>query len=327
MQRFKNILCVVTPDECNETALAHATELAIKNQAQLTVVSFIESIPTIKLPSQTYSSAILQNERTAQQRQALKAIITPWKTSLKIQLKVLTGIRFIEIIRLVLIHKYDLVIKQANKGSLLDRIFGTDDMHLLRKCPCPVWLIKPDTNPNLECILAAVDIANEGDYPDDELDIRYGLNKQTLKISGTLAASHNAKLHIVNVWNAVGESIMRSSSFTPPEKEILEYIEATRQQQEQSLKRLINEVCHDTGLPLWNSVHTKIHSLKGSPTIAIPESAKQLDVDLVVMGTVARTGIAGFFMGNTAETILNQLDCSVLAIKPEGFMSPISIEH
>jgi nucleotide-binding universal stress UspA family protein len=44
------------------------------------------------------------------------------------------------------------------------------------------------------------------------------------------------------------------------------------------------------------------------------------------MGTVARTGIRGFFMGNTAETILEQIDCSVLAIKPEGFATPVSVE-
>jgi nucleotide-binding universal stress UspA family protein len=51
--------------------------------------------------------------------------------------------------------------------------------------------------------------------------------------------------------------------------------------------------------------------------------AKQLHVDLVVMGTVARTGIAGLFIGNTAETILEQLQCSVLAVNPLGFVSPL----
>jgi nucleotide-binding universal stress UspA family protein len=42
------------------------------------------------------------------------------------------------------------------------------------------------------------------------------------------------------------------------------------------------------------------------------------------MGTVARTGISGFVMGNTAETILSQIDCSVLAIKPPGFETPVA---
>jgi len=40
------------------------------------------------------------------------------------------------------------------------------------------------------------------------------------------------------------------------------------------------------------------------------------------MGTVCRTGIAGFLIGNTAENVLNDVDCSVLTVKPEGFASP-----
>jgi nucleotide-binding universal stress UspA family protein len=44
------------------------------------------------------------------------------------------------------------------------------------------------------------------------------------------------------------------------------------------------------------------------------------------MGTVARTGVAGLFIGNTAEAILEQIECSVLAVKPEGFETPVSLE-
>jgi nucleotide-binding universal stress UspA family protein len=41
------------------------------------------------------------------------------------------------------------------------------------------------------------------------------------------------------------------------------------------------------------------------------------------MGTVARTGLSGVFIGNTAENIINSLECPVLAVKPEGFVSPL----
>jgi universal stress protein E len=47
---------------------------------------------------------------------------------------------------------------------------------------------------------------------------------------------------------------------------------------------------------------------------------------LLVMGTIARTGITGVFVGNTAERLLPQIPCSVLAIKPAGFKSPITPE-
>jgi hypothetical protein len=44
------------------------------------------------------------------------------------------------------------------------------------------------------------------------------------------------------------------------------------------------------------------------------------------MGSVGRTGIPGFIMGNTAEMILNQIDCSVLVIKPPGFATLVTVE-
>ncbi len=64
--------------------------------------------------------------------------------------------------------------------------------------------------------------------------------------------------------------------------------------------------------------------MKGAPGDKIPELAQQLNVDLVVMGTVSRTGIEGFFIGNTAEKILHNVDCSVLTVKPETFKCPIN---
>jgi nucleotide-binding universal stress UspA family protein len=47
--------------------------------------------------------------------------------------------------------------------------------------------------------------------------------------------------------------------------------------------------------------------------------AEGLRVDLVVKGTIARTGISGLIIGNTAGSILDQLTCSVLAINLLGF--------
>jgi nucleotide-binding universal stress UspA family protein len=49
-------------------------------------------------------------------------------------------------------------------------------------------------------------------------------------------------------------------------------------------------------------------------------------MDLIVMGTVARTGLGGLLIGNTAESVLQRVDCSVLAVKPEGFVSPVRLE-
>ena len=67
--------------------------------------------------------------------------------------------------------------------------------------------------------------------------------------------------------------------------------------------------------------------IKGEAGIQIPKLAKEIDVDLIVMGTLSRTGIAGLFIGNTAEKILYRVNCSVLAIKPDGFNTPVKVNE
>ena len=67
-----------------------------------------------------------------------------------------------------------------------------------------------------------------------------------------------------------------------------------------------------------------VHLPKGDAVHAIPELVKELGVDLLVMGTVCRTGIPGFIMGNTAEQVLGAVECSTLTVKPEGFVSPVT---
>jgi len=66
-----------------------------------------------------------------------------------------------------------------------------------------------------------------------------------------------------------------------------------------------------------------VHLRHAPPAEAIRSAADEVKADLLVMGTVCRTGIAGFLIGNTAETVIPDASCSLLALKPEGFVSPV----
>lgn len=89
----------------------------------------------------------------------------------------------------------------------------------------------------------------------------------------------------------------------------------------------MDEVIGKLGQNAFEYLKPQTPLLKGCPHKVIPPFAIKVEADLVIMGTVARTGISGFFIGNTAGTILNQLDYSVLAIKPQGFKAPVILEH
>lgn len=324
MQRFKDILCVLVPGQESVVALKRAAALANNNQARLTVVEVIDKIPSYtKQLDRVLSPDNLQAKIVEQHRHGLEELVAPWNRNIEIQTKVLIGIPFLEIIREVLRNEHDLMIKTAESGGLLDRVFGSDDMHLLRKCPCPVWLVKSESPKAYNRILAAVDVDDA--YPSEELNTRHLLNLQILEMAISLALSEFAELHIVHVWEAIGESVMRAALTATPDEKIIAYVEAVRQQNKQNMNVLMDEIIDELGRNALEYLKPQTHLIKGSARNEIPAFAGEINADLVVMGTVARIGIAGFFMGNTAETILNQLDCSVLAIKPPGFESPVTL--
>ena len=68
-----------------------------------------------------------------------------------------------------------------------------------------------------------------------------------------------------------------------------------------------------------------IHSREGRSEEVIKKSIDDLDVDVIVMGSVGRTGVPGLLIGNKAEKILTTINCTVLTVKPDGFVSPVTL--
>jgi universal stress protein E len=327
MKRFKDILCVVHSGNACKPALDRAVSLAQSNQASLTVVDIVPHVTAgIGMPDGGPISAALQKALVTSHEQMLEKLVEPYRGQVDLEARVLVGTPFLEVVREVLRSGRDLVIKIPEHHDWLDRVFGSDDMHLLRKCPCPVWLIKPRAPKAFRRILAAVDVDDA--YPEQEMESRQALNRQILEMASSLAVGDFADLHIVHVWDAIGEGILRQGIFmSTPGEEIDTYVEQLRQHRADRLKALLHDVASGEGKDTLDYMKPESHLVKGMARKEIPLLAGKIDADLVVMGTVARTGIPGFIMGNTAETILNQIDCSVLAIKPPGFETPVSLEE
>ncbi len=323
MNRFKDILCVVEVDGTHTPVIERAVTLAENNQARLTVVNVVPNIAIGQgIPG---APADIQAKAVAASEKQLSSLIEPYQERLEIETKVLSGVPFLETIREVLRNHRDLLIKAPETADWLNRLFSSDDMHLLRKCPCPVWLIKPGVEKSYRRILAAVDL--DDSHPADEQKTREAMNRQILHMASSLALSEFAELHIVHAWDAPGEETMYGGFVNISEEKIATYVDQVQRQHEQTLDTLIREVAAQQSKDALDYLKPQTHLVKGSPRKEIPALAKQIEADLVVMGTVARTGIPGFIMGNTAETILNQIDCSVLAIKPPGFTTPVTLEE
>ena len=324
MKRFKKILFVVEAGQDNAPALERAVALAENNQATLTVVDVVPRIAgETVFPSGVPTADEVQAAMDEEERRRLDALIEPFRGRWTIEVRVLRGTPFLEVIREVLRSGHDLVVKPPEDPDWLDRIFGGDDMHLLRKCPCPVWMVKTGKPHPYRRILAAVDV----DEARPEVEARRAMNLQILAMAGSLALAEFAELHVVHAWEAIGESTMRSALVRVPEAQITSYVEQTHVQHRRALDALLQAWRSERGADAADYLKPQTHLVRGWPSKEIPAIARDLDVDLIVMGTVARAGVPGFFMGNTAETILGQIGCSVLAIKPPGFTTPVTLEE
>ncbi len=318
MKHFTNILYVTEWSVDQDAAIERAAALARNNQANLTVIDVIpEKAANLTAPPDVSVEGDLVAALSADRRTRLESLLSTCAADLDVGIHIVVGTRFIEVIRAVLAEAYDLVIKPAQNPDWLDRLFGSDDMHLLRKCPCAVWLAKPDERSNYESIVAAVDF--DPDRPDAT---EQALNDEIIERATSLALSDFASLHLVHVWDAPEAGFVRVWADNPDAAEV-RITEYQRTRHQRALEKVKRDLQARLGEEQYGYLSPKTHLKKGVAGKLIPALAGELKADLVVMGTVARTGVPGLFIGNTAEAILDQLQCSVLAIKPPGFVSPV----
>ena len=213
MKRFKNILFVsdFKTEACN--ALDRAVALSERNQADLTIVDFVDDLPdnlkktllTKQLKKiQSYSLEIIQE-------QMKEAVASIRGTVGNVSYQLLKGRPFVEIIRKVLRDKHDLVIiPSEGKTRFKEHIFGSTSMYLMRKCPCPVWVIKPTKRKKYFRILAAVDLSevDQGKAAQSNL-----LNIKIMDLASSLGRWDYSDLHIIYAWDISGELLRDSLSY------------------------------------------------------------------------------------------------------------------
>jgi len=299
VKRFTNILAVFNDTTGAEDALEQAVSLARVNAARLTV--------TVLLPEAASSPQLIEETEKRLQRLSLgvqNAGVSDVRTL------VLIGVPFIEIIRQTTRAEHDLVFACAEAGSVIKQIFfGSTATHLVLKCPCPVGIVKPGQTIPYQRILVAVD--PQAIAAEDQI------SALVMDLATSLASHDNAVLHIVHAWDIDGNDrdTLRSETTSQQREGIL-------QKHHEKHLLALNDLI--SGYPMSEIDH-HVHLPKGRPEQAINQLVRQEQIDLIVMGSVARVGIPGFFIGNTAETILATERCSILTVKPKGFETPVSL--
>ncbi|MDW8846218.1 universal stress protein UspE [Erwinia sp. MMLR14_017] len=311
MAKYQNILVAVDPQQDDQPALRRAVYLNQRLGGRITaflpIYDFSYEMTTLLSPDErTTMRKGVVSQRTEWIRDQAQAYL---EAGVEIDIKVIWHNRPYEaIIQEVLNGRYDLVLKMAHQHDRLQSVvFTPTDWHLLRKCPCPVWMVKDQPWPEGGRAVVAVNLASEEPHHDP---LNTKLVKETLEMANLV---NHTEVHLVGAYPITPINI----AIELPDFDPSVYNDAIRGQHLLAMKALRQKFSIDEKFT---------HVDKGLPEEVIPNLAEHLDAGVVVLGTIGRTGLSAAFLGNTAEQVIDHLRCDLLAIKPDGFVSPVELD-
>ena len=289
---YKHILVAIDFSTYAKAALRQAVWFARNSGAEL---ALIYAVPDYKRFSQ--KDAEIRQESELKMRQLMMDLNAG---DLEVDFITKIGEPFVEIIHAVQGQGYDLVLAGTRGLANWEQfLVGSTAKRLTRKCPASVWIVRSENAGPPKVVLAATDFSE--------------VSRKAVLEGNCVAERTGAEFHLVHVIDSgdvLPDLISRIPHGSTLEKEI----------QKEGQRRL------DEFVKSLETIRIRVqpHLILGTPWKEIQRLVQQLSVDLIAMGTVGRNGIEGLLLGNTADKVLDHCDCSVLAVKPDGFVSPIT---
>ena len=301
MDTLRNILVLMEPRGESQPAFDAALELARRFEARLELlVSDYQDLhaayftPTATL--REFQDSVMAGHQATLERYVERAAAE----GVAALGEALWGTPFHEIVLArVAATRPDLVVKHSVYHNPIERtLFTGSDWHLIRDCPTPLLLVKDATRLAGSRVLACVDPLHAHDKP-------AALDHQLLNRAVTLAGRLDGEVHALHVFSipvpvtVVGDAYIAAAALPGPGE--------TPAQADKAFRDLLS--AH--GIPA-----ARAHLRVGSPARDIVTEAKALGAGLVVMGAVSRRRLERWFVGSTAESVLDRLPCNVWIEKP-----------
>ncbi|MEO8313858.1 MAG: universal stress protein [Pseudomonadota bacterium] len=203
----------------------------------------------------------------------------------------------------------DLIVAERHVGKHIAPWFlRYADWELLRRSPVPVLVVKNARNYESPTVLAAVD-------PSHAFAKTSSLDKEILGIAANVSAATGGQLHAVHAYvpTIIG---MKPAELNTPDASA----RIARRAETLARSRMASAMRAISKLQIASPV---CHLVARHAVNAIPELARKLACDIVVMGAISRSGLKRVIIGNTAERLLDELPCDLLIVKPPVFASRV----
>jgi universal stress protein E len=204
----------------------------------------------------------------------------------------------------------DFVVKDTHHHSVISRaLFTNTDWHLIRECPCPLWLVKSMPAPNHPTVMAAVD-------PTHEHDQTTVLDHRIIQTAQLFSVMFEERLQLVHVFEPPPPVI--TGPFIAPAGALSSLDPSLVEQAREAHVKAMQTLAADIGFPA-----EQVHVRDGDQVEVLPEMAGELNANIVVMGAIARSRLQRAIVGHTAEKTLELFPCDVVVVKPDDFKSPV----
>ena len=268
-------------------------------RASVVLLHVVETQPTLPGAETVGLDRIAPNRAALAEKQLQTLARKEGRGVIKISTLVRSGKPFNEIGIAAAEVIADLIVIATHGHTGIQRAWlGSTAERVVRHAPCPVLTV-PANNPfqttsnapplGLKKILVPIDFSQ--------------LSQDALPYALQVAADFNAEITLVHVVQLFPIDRLLGAEMTH------QALIPSIKQAEADLQKMAAELRASTGIP------TSVSVLTGTPHSALCEAARSLEADLVILTTHGYTGLNRFWLGSTAERVIRQAPCPVLAVR------------
>ncbi|MBN1383002.1 MAG: universal stress protein [Deltaproteobacteria bacterium] len=166
---------------------------------------------------------------------------------------------------------------------------GVKAENILRGSSRPVWVVKKGASEEIKKILCPVDFSEH--------------SRRALVNAISLSTMLGAELQVLTVAETISNVYYRVGNMQADWKKYTQ----------KEFTKFLGDF--DFGSLSWNKM---VRS--GEPHEEILNAASEVGADLMVMGSLGKTGLLRFLMGSVAEKVARELPCSLIMMKAHGMI-------
>ncbi|MBI4687544.1 MAG: universal stress protein [Nitrospirae bacterium] len=289
MAQLKRLLVATDGSEFSEGAVREAIRIAKQSSAGLVALSVIDVNPEfLALAPQAVEN--IEN-KTREHLESVKSRAT--EAGIQCDIVVHEGEETCQFITdEAAKNNVDMVVMgRRGRRGIMKLLMGSVTARVVGHCLVNVLVVPRNAQVGWKNILVATDGSEYGNR---------AVN-QAMEIAKTFGSALNIA-HVINIMPEFQEQAIAS---------IPSMVEAIAEQVKGELEKIKTKAGAE-------GINTETFVREGEPYMAIVGLAKELNADVIVIGSHGRTGISRLLMGSVAERVIGHAECAVLVVKSKA---------